>query len=188
MLTDPLFNEKETLLRVAAGDEDAFTALFLHYQGRVNAIAFTLTRSETAAEELVQDIFLKIWLHRSDLPEVKYFQDYLFIITRNQAFTALKRLASQKKLHQDATADIEFSDQRTEQEVLERDFGKLLEQAIARLPSQQQRVFRLSREQGLNRDEIAEKLRLSPNTVKTHMSQALKNIRAFCIARLDPLC
>jgi RNA polymerase sigma-70 factor (family 1) len=184
---EPLYNETAILRQIATGSEAAFTALFSHYRGRVEAIAFTLTHSETLAEELLQDIFLRIWLKRADLATINDFQSYLFITTRNQAYSTLKREAARRKANQNAAATIDLSDPATDHKLLQNDFGRLLEQAITRLPPQQRQAYRLSREQGLSRDEIAATLGLSPNTVKSHISQALKNIRAFCIARLDPL-
>lgn len=182
-----LHNENELLQQVAAGDRDAFTLLFHHYRGRVDAIAYTITRSETASEELLQEIFMTIWINRQELGHIHNFQAYLFITIRNRAYNLLKRQARLRKLHLAAVNDAETADHYTEHQILERDFGQLLEQSIHRLPPQQQQVFRLSREQGLNRYEIAQKLRLSPNTVKTHLSQALKNLRALCISHAEPL-
>jgi RNA polymerase sigma factor (sigma-70 family) len=109
--------------------------------------------SDSAAEELVQGIFLKIWLGREDLGSIENFQPYLFIMTRNQAFATLKCDAVRRKPHQDATAKIDPADPSTEYTLLEKDFGQLLEKAISRLPPQQQQVYRLIREKDLSRDE-----------------------------------
>lgn len=177
--------EKELLLQIAQGNEKAFEQLFNRYHSHTHLVAYKLTHSEVAAEELVQDVFLKIWLRRTELQTVNDFKSFLFIMTRNQSYTTLKRILRQRQVLRQAFAEQTALDNSSDNLILEKDFERFLETAIQRLPPQQQQVYRLSRERGLNRDEMAELLNLSPNTIKTHLSQALRSIRAFCIANID---
>src|SRR5678810_238059 len=85
-------NEKELLALIAKGDEIAFSKLFLQFKDRIYSIAFKLTKSTIAAEEIVQEVFLKIWLKRANLTDIENFSAYLFIITRNDVYKSLKQI------------------------------------------------------------------------------------------------
>ena len=180
------YNEKELMTLVSRGDELAFASLFEHYRNRIYGIAFKLTHSTTIAEEIVQDVFLKIWLKRADLMEIQNFSAYLFIVTRNDVYKVLKQIArdfkttlltdeNQSLANNASTADL----------LVEKEYSLLLKKAIDRLPNQQKQVYTLIKEQGLKREEVAGLLHLQPETIKFHLAQAMKNIRAFCMPHLN---
>jgi RNA polymerase sigma-70 factor (ECF subfamily) len=180
-----LHTEKELLKRVAKGDETAFTRLFNNYRNKIYSIAFDFTESSAIAEEIVQDVFLKIWIRRDSLNSITHFSAYLFTITRNYMFTALKRIARRQNIESKAVEDAPLFDEDTEARLLHKEYATILQEAIGRLPSQQREVYLLIKEKGYKREEAASALQLSPETVKTHLAQAMRNIRAYCIARLD---
>jgi RNA polymerase sigma-70 factor (ECF subfamily) len=127
----------------------------------------------------VQDIFLKIWQHRESLPQINHFSDYLFIIARNHIIGTLR-----KKIHEQPFTDhlaqyCSDTASDPEHQLLYRETELLLHKAVEQLPPQQQLIFRLSREQGLSQAEIAEKLQISRNTIKSHMNKALHSIRQY---------
>lgn len=178
-------NEKEWLRRVATGDEAAFTVLFDAYKDRIYTIALRITDSPLIAEEIVQDVFLKIWVKRESLTAVDHFRAYLFTATRNQVFNVLKRLARHREITAELTADAHAETSDSDTLLLDKEYQAILSEAVNQLPPQQQQVYRLMKEQGLKRDQVAEQLAISPQTVKVHLAQAMRSIRAFCIARLD---
>jgi RNA polymerase sigma-70 factor (family 1) len=177
--------EKELLMRIAAGDEAAFTALFDAYKDKIYSIAMRLTRNAAVAEEIVQDVFLKIWLKRQGLAEVEHFRAYLFTATRNEVISAIRRLARRRVLVAGAAKAGLTEVNDTDSLLLDREYQAILRQAVEQLPPQQQKVYRLMKEQGLRRDQAAEQLGMSPETVKMHLALAMRSVRAFCIARLD---
>jgi len=167
------------LSAVAKGDESAFRQLFEQHWDNIYGVAFAFTKSPVIAEEMAQDVFVKIWLKREDLPQVKKFSDYLFIIARNHIFSALH-----KKLHEQPFSDhllnyFQETINTPDNQLLLRETEQLLQKAIEQLPPQQHLIYCLSREQGLNQEEIAAKLDISKNTVKSHMSKALQFIRNY---------
>jgi RNA polymerase sigma-70 factor (family 1) len=176
---DKVYNEQELLASVAEGDEQAFASLFEHHRDRVYSIAFRLTHSAFLAEEIVQDVFLAIWLKRTYLVEIQNFKAYFFIIVRNEAYRVLKGIARNynARLPSDEAQSPAHND--TENYILGKEYNHLLQTAIDRLPNQQQQVYRLIREQKLKREEVANLLHVRPETVKFHLAQAMKNIRAF---------
>jgi RNA polymerase sigma-70 factor (ECF subfamily) len=138
-----------------------------------------VTRREAIAEEIVQDVFVKIWINRAGLPAIRHFPDFLYIIARNHTFNALRKLARERKLHEASTEDLSIAGVSTEAIILQRDYDRLLQQAVARLPPQQRLVYTLGRQEGFTREEIAAQLQISPETVKVHMSGALRTLRSY---------
>jgi RNA polymerase sigma-70 factor (ECF subfamily) len=177
--TERLHNENALLELVAQGDESAFRIVFDHYRDAIFAFSLKVTRHESIAEEIVQDVFLKIWINRSGLAEIRNFADFLYIIARNHTFNSLRSLARERKLSVDTSADLQIAGVSTEAIIIQRDYDRLLLQAVSQLPPQQKLVYTLGRQQGLSREEIATQLNISPGTVKVHMAQALRTLRAY---------
>jgi RNA polymerase sigma-70 factor (ECF subfamily) len=134
----------------------------------------------------VQDVFLKIWLKRKDLPGIDSFSSYLFKMLRNETYDWLSKQARQRRLRTQMGMDPVSQHLPEEEDFLqEQQYAALLQQAIAQLPTQQQQVFRMMRLDGFTREQTAITLKIDSNTVKTHMSRALKNIRAWCLAHKE---
>lgn len=187
MQTSGKHNIKELLGLVAAGDESAFAELFAAYHSKIYETGLMLTRSPEQAEELVQDVFLKIWLNREQLTQIQDFPSYLFIMARNRAYFALRRTINFRRIVKELVpADARDRHSiETEDQIIYNNYRELAEQAISRLPARQQEVYRLSKLQGLKREEVAERLQIQPATVKEHLAKAIKNIRAYLMANSD---
>lgn len=169
---------RRILGRLARGDAAAFRELFDLFSPKVYGFSLTLTRSVPEAEELVQDVFLKVWLHRSSLRSIDNFEAYLHTVTRNAAFNFLKRQAIERKAKSAFARQLVLEDSATEQAVIERDYEEMLQGAIQKLSPQQRLVYSLCHIEGLKYEEVAVKLRISKLTVKTHMQQALRSIKS----------
>lgn len=179
------YNEQDLLASTAEGDEFAFTKLFDYHKDRIYTIAFRISHSTTIAEEIVQDVFLKIWLMRADLTGIQNFNAYLSVVTRNHVYKVLKRIARDYELTLLTGDDQLLADDNTEDLVMDKEYNSLLRKAIDRLPGQQKQVYECIKEKGLKREEVASILHLSPETVKFHLAQAMKSIRSFCMLHLD---
>ncbi|KAA0993898.1 RNA polymerase sigma-70 factor [Dyadobacter sp. UC 10] len=185
MKTDVLHIGTELLSKVASGSEKAFAELFHLYRDKVYSAAFRLTGSAFVAEEVVQDIFLKLWVRKEMLSGIHDFEDYLFITTRNHVFSALKKAARQQKLVTDLELHMPFYENTTDDRIMDQEIEAIVQQAVNMLPAQQKQIYLLSKEQELKRDEIAKMLQISSETVKTHLSRALRHIRAYTKLKLD---
>ena len=181
------YNEKELLTRLAAGEEPAFRQLFGQYKQRIYSFAFFLTRSESLAEEITQEIFIKIWINREKFTEINYFASWLRTLVRNQAYTYLRRIAHEKLILHEISLGMAHDSLSTETDVTDREYGRLLHQAIEQLPPQQKKVYLLSRKDGLKHKAIAAEMDISVNTVKNHLKAALKSIRSFLDSHTDSL-
>ncbi len=171
--------EEKILQLLAAGSERAFTQLFDRYRNQVYGTAFRFLKSEALAEEIVQDVFLKVWLKRDEIAQVDRFDAYLFVMTRNMVFDRIKKMANEAVIYKVIGRSFSEIDHHTENRLQDRQYQQLLQQAVNLLPPRQKQVFQLSRFEGLSQEAIAEKMQLSRLTVKTHMAKALQSIRHY---------
>ncbi len=187
MVFDNSYNEQQLIQLITEGDEQAFSKLFDHYRNKIYSVALKLTHSTVLAEEIVGDVFLKIWLKRTDLMGIQNFSAYLFTIARNNTFKVLKQIAKNYKIILLNDNEQLLSHNNLEDYLMEKEYSSLLQQAINRLPYQQKQVYKLIKEEGLKREEAADFLHLQPETVKFHLAHAMKNIRSFCALHLDKI-
>ncbi|MEO6000348.1 MAG: RNA polymerase sigma-70 factor [Chitinophagaceae bacterium] len=171
--------EQDLLLKVADGSEAAFSRLYHAYRDKLFSFIFGISGSTQLAEDTVQEVFLKIWLRRSEAKYIREFDSYLFRMARNQTLNALKRMAKETLIYQEIEQQ---SDHTTEiSQALEyREIQTSVQDAIEKLPSRQKEVFILSREYGLKQAEISRLLQITVPTVKSHFTQAMHFIRKQC--------
>jgi RNA polymerase sigma-70 factor (ECF subfamily) len=180
-----LHNEKGLLLKIAEGDERAFGVLFNNYRDKIYSIALELTHAPISAEEIVQDVFMIIWKRRQTLPAIQHFTAYLFTIARNEVYATLKRESSFDNLLVLADdTDTVFLRNEVDDFILNKEYENILQTAIYRLSPQQQQVYRLIKENSLKREEAAAAMQISPETVKSYLTQAMRSIRAYCLGVL----
>jgi RNA polymerase sigma-70 factor (family 1) len=182
---EALHNETELLAQAASGCEKAFATLFHGYRNKIYSVAFRLTGSEFLAEEVIQDIFLKLWVKKETLPQIQDFEDYLFIMTRNHVFSALKKMARQQQLVDELQLEMPSGENTTYNRIMDDEIEQIVRQAVELLPAQQKQIYLLSKDQELKREEIAKMLRISSETVKTHLARALRHIRAYSKLKLE---
>lgn len=182
---DPIA-EKTLLNAVANGNEQAFALLFRHYHPFLAEHLLRVVNSEQVMQELLQDVFLKIWVNREKLTKVENFTAYLYIVSRNHALNALEKLANEFNAKSAYLKDPGlFEDQPgDEHRALQ---TALLDEAIDSLPARQKEVYLLHRHERLSYNEIAEKLGIGRETVKTHLEKAVKSIKEYLGGRLPVL-
>ena len=187
MYQPALHNEHRLLRQLAEGDESAFVEIFNYYRQQVFKVAFLYLKSETVAEEMVQEVFLKVWQSREKLPSIERFQDWFFIIARNLITSHLRKMARDQKMRLQWTQERPQFDKEADEKLHSRELSEILNQAVSSLPPQQQAVFRLAKDEMLTYHAIAEKLGISPHTVRTHMSRALDTLRTYLEGNDDVL-
>ncbi len=171
-------NEIEILQAVANGDEIAFGKLFYFYHNQLAEFIVSITRCEEITEEIVQDIFLKIWNNRENLYIIKKFNSYLFILTRNHTLNAIRKLSAEKQRQKIYLEVVESESALEEDE----EYLALFDTAISQLPPQQQKVF-LLKQQGFKNAEVAAQMELSPASVKKYQQWAIQSITKFIKAK-----
>jgi len=176
-------NEKTLVEQVAEGNEKAFEELFYAYHNQLGAYVMGWTKSASITEEVVQDVFLKIWINREALKNVERFDNYLYIVSRNYTFNSLRQIAKKRLKNQEWARHFE-NDQDYTPDTATEDYMSLIEQAVAKLPPQQLKVYILKRHKGLKYEEIATQLDIAPETARKHLAAALRNITLYVKANL----
>ncbi len=171
----------EWFINLAKGDEDAFRQIFHYYNARLQPFVFGLVKSSAVAEEIVQDVFMKLWIHRVAVSEKDNPSSWLFTVAANQSFTYLRKMATERKFIEEAKRKMEEAagDSTPEISFLSREAEGLIKSAMDALPPQRKLIFQMSRFEELTHKQIAEKLEISPNTVKNQLVSAIRSIQEF---------
>lgn len=158
-------------------DESAYKELFLVYYKPLQQFAFSFTKSQELAEEIVSDVFLKIWEKRADLEAIGNLKVYLYVSIKN---TALKYLLKQKRQVaislDELDIELESFHWTPEELVLTAEMMKKIEEAINDLPPRCKIIFKLIKEDQLRYKEVAEILNVSVKTIDSQLAIALKKI------------
>ena len=175
-------DEARLIELIAQGSEYAFTKLYDHYRPLIYSVAYRMLKSRDLADEILQDVFVKVWIKRNELPNIRHFRGYIFFMARNLVFDRLK------KQSYEAGAMAAAGDERAasgdavsgaDNRLLQQEYQLLLDKAIDQLTVQQAQIYRLAKIEGLSHEEIAGQLHIKRSTVKRHVSDALREIRHF---------
>jgi RNA polymerase sigma-70 factor (family 1) len=180
------YHEKELLQLIAGGDEQAFRRLFLQWSQLLAGYILKITESKELTEEIVQDVFMNIWVVRETLPQINNFKHFLIVVSRNQAFDVLK-----KQLREQERRKTWEKENATGTYIQDAEPGTLrssvIEQAIDSLPPRRKEIYLLSRHERLTYQEIGARLGISKESVKTHLKLATVSISTFIRAHLTEL-
>ncbi|WP_157963058.1 RNA polymerase sigma factor [Chitinophaga deserti] len=169
--------EKEWLEMAAGGDELAFTHLFHAYKFKLYGFISRLTGSPATAEDVVQDVFLKLWKDRKSLRDVESFGSYLFRMAQNHAINGFRKMAREVDMLKEMNTGDLPAHSTPQSHIALKETREILHRAIEQLPPRQKAIYLLSREEGVKHEEIARRLRITTGTVKNHMIQALRTLR-----------
>jgi RNA polymerase sigma-70 factor (ECF subfamily) len=177
--TEKFDTEPELLQRIARGDPFAFRQVFTRYSRQVYTLSLKLTKDAEQAKDLTQEIFARLWTRRERLCDVRHFGAFLSTVALN-----LIRNHLQKKVLDPGNEEYLVNWFResapTPDKIIEiKELQRALQEAVDHLPPQLNRSFVLSRMAGMTHAEIAQQMKLSPLTVKSHITRALTFIRAY---------
>ena len=180
MLSKKLTKDDEIKLvqQLNQGSSLAFQELFHHYNQHLYRFSLSYLKSETEAEEIVQEVFMKIWEKRLSLNHNYSFHSYLFTIAFNAVKKRFNRRQKEAKYKYDLfqTLIIEYPslEQRQDLETL----LEKLERLIDLLPEKRQKIFKKRKQEGLSIETIAEEMNISPKTVKNQITEAMKFLKS----------
>lgn len=172
-----LHKDKELLARIAEGDEQAFETLYRRYRNKAYSITLTYITVPSQAEDILQELFLTLWEKKETLPQIESFDHYLFIMLRNRLVTELRKKERQERIKQ-YSSQTHIQQSTPDQQTEANEANRIIQEALLQLPEKQQRIYRMSREEGLNHEEIGAILDISPRTVSNNISFALNHLRA----------
>lgn len=167
----------DLIKRLKAGDESAFKILFDQWFNKLYYFSFRYLKSREHAQEVVQDTLLQLWLTREKLDEQYPISPFLYTIARRLSLNCLRNIATSKSASERHFAGLKDTVNTTEEAVSLAELQRITDEALSLMPKQQQLVYRMSRIDGLSLDEIAAAMGILKNTVKKHLSEALKAIR-----------
>lgn len=169
-----------------AGNSFAFERLYSKYSKKLYNFAFNISKSKEDSEELVQNVFMKIWETRSEIKVELSFGSYIFRIAKNMLLNQLKKRINDKVYLDYLLAIPEDIILPIEQEINFLELNLEIERLIGELPEKRREIFLLSRHDGLSYREIAEKLNISVNTINTQISKSLEYIRNHLVNKFYP--
>ncbi len=168
--------KKETINKLVMGDQRAFHEIFRAAYPKIYAFVLGFIKDTDEAEDIVQTIFIKLWIKRERLAKVNNLNSYLYSISKN---TILNHLASKKVFTLDIAQvkDLEANDTSVLHAIEAQDLQLLIDMIVENMPPQRQAIYRMSREEGLSNEEIAQRTGLQKKTVENHLNLALGDIR-----------
>lgn len=170
------YEEYKLLALLSQGSEYAFQVIYDRYRNRIFHVAIQYLKSPALGQEVVQDVFLKLWFEREHIRTDLPVEGWLYTVARNNILNRLKKISNEwKALH--LLSHKAFQGLPAWDKVETAEYAGLLQQAVESLPEQQRKIFHLSRHENLTYGQIGEKLGISNETVKTHLRRALAHIR-----------
>ncbi|UCH10721.1 MAG: RNA polymerase sigma-70 factor [Fidelibacterota bacterium] len=174
--TEPSRRESRWAERIRAGDARAFEQLFFAYCQSLTSFALRFVQDQDLAEDVVQDVFLRVWTQRSQLDPDRNIKTYLYTATRNQALNVLRH-SRVKRQSTEELARLDSKVTTPENQLEQQQVSREVHRAISQLPDRCRTIFTMSRFDRLTYAEIAEILHISVKTVETQMGRALKALR-----------
>lgn len=171
-------SDLELVHLVKEGNKKAFDELYERYWETIYDIAYKKLRDEDNAKDIVHDIYIHIWSKQDELTIEKSFIAYLYTCLRNKIIDHLRKEAFRTKQLETLRYTLSEADNSTIEQLISKELENQIEVNVNCLPDKMQEVYRLSREEELSIDEIAEKLSVSRQTVKNQISSALKRLRS----------
>lgn len=184
MPTEHLYNETTLVNAMHTGDPEAFTKLYLHYSPQLYQNILYLVHDKTIAEEIVQELFTRIWQKRNYKGIKENFRGYMYQVARNLVHDFFRKLKRDKKLLEKFQS-VAVIEENTEDLLDHRQSSAILRHAIEQLPPQQKKVFKLVKEEGYTYKKAADSLGISPFTVKEYLVSAKKSIRKYMLSHLN---
>jgi len=183
-ITSP-HDERELLSLLKQGNEQAFEKIYNSYSSRLFGNVFKMVKSETTTQEILQDVFIKIWSNRASIDLDKSFRSYLFRIAENQVYDFFRKASRDKKIQAQLFAAATEEYEHIETIIHRKENALLLQKAIESLSPQRQQIFRLIKLDNKSYEEVSRQLGISVSTISDHIVKANKTIREFIFTHND---
>ncbi len=171
-------HEESILITLLANDsEHAFRLLYDRYSNRIYKLSIRYLKSPVLSQEIVQDVFLKLWVERKNMKAELPVEAWLVTVAKNKLINQFKKLAGEWNMQKSYTREMGISLPDGEEKLMNADVEKQVHSMVNRLPQMQKQVYHFAKVNGLSYNEIATRLNISPLTVKTHMARAMEKIR-----------
>ena len=183
-ITSP-HDERELLSLLKQGNEQAFEKIYKSYSSRLFGNVFKMVKSETTTQEILQDVFIKIWNNRASIDLDKSFRSYLFRIAENKVYDFFRKASRDKKIQAQLFATATEGYEHIEEMIYRKENALLLQKAIDSLSPQRQQIFRSIKLDNKSYEEVSRQLGISVSTISDHIVKANKAIREFIFTHND---
>lgn len=165
------------------GDEKAFVALYNKYHRKMYYTALKMTQSDDIAQDILQNVFLKIWETRATLNPEQNFEAYISVICRNLIFDMFRKATHDESVKRELKQFAEISESDSDEADFYETYLKLLDEAMGALPPQRRKVFEMCKIKEKSYDEVARSMGISRSTVQDHIVKANKFIREYLLSK-----
>jgi RNA polymerase sigma-70 factor (ECF subfamily) len=172
-------DEKELLMQLREGSAQALDYFYHQYSLKIYRKLLKMVRVDVIAEELVQDVFVKIWERRHHIDPDLSFKSYLYIIAQNLVYDLYRKVAREERLQEVIKAANSELYMHVEEGVFLKETSEILNQAINNLPSQQKLVFTLCKLEGKSYEDASAVLGISTSTINSHIVKATRSIKGY---------
>lgn len=172
-------SDSELISAIIRSDVSAYEELFVRYYPTLLRFIRGMLKDEHMSEDIAQNIFMKLWIHREKLDSGRSVKNYLFVLAKHEIYNIFKAKRTTMLSLLPHLSDRDIADRTTAEEQYNyTELNALLMQGISKMPPQRQLIFRMSRYEHLSNREIAERLGLSVRTVDKHIELALKDLHS----------
>jgi len=176
--SDPVSKDDKTLVTQLKNDSrKAFEEIFKKYADRIYYFSIKYLKSKEDAEEITQEVFVRLWNRRFDLKTELSFSSYLFMIAKNAVIDMLRKRQKESVFNEEINPSVESTLYEDNKSVEYKELNNIIQNSIADLPLKRRQIYLLSRDEGLTYKQIAEKLDISIKTVESHMRLALQQLK-----------
>ena len=161
--------------------EVLFSEIFCQQEQHLYNLALRLTKSDQAAKDIIQEVFLKVWEKKASLHTISNIEAWLYRITENKIIDFLRKAAADQRLRNAIWNQLQQVVNEAELHVAAREYNKVIQEAIAALPPQRKLIYKLHKEEGMDYQSIASELNLSKHTVKNQLFTAVQSVRKFIL-------
>jgi RNA polymerase sigma-70 factor (family 1) len=159
--------------------EDLFSETFRMYEQPLHSLALRLTKSDQAAGDIIQEVFLKLWEHRESMDSIRNMEAWLYRVTENKVIDAMRKAAADKRLREKIWDQLCQIIDETDTPLVTHEYEEIIRKAIEGLPTQRRLIYQLNKEEGLSYQQIADELQISRHTVKNQLFTAMQSVRRF---------
>lgn len=181
-----ILSDTELLVLLRQDSVTAFEVLYVRYKNRLQSFCLFMLKSQTVAQDVVQEVFIKVWSARNSLTLDQSFSNYIYTLAKNQSLNELRSAKRKETMENILFRKEEASDaENAENKLIIKEYQTLLEAAINELTEQKRKIFVMSRNEGKSHKEIAEIMQISPHTVQSHISDSLRIITDYFFRHAD---
>ncbi|MBC7948557.1 MAG: RNA polymerase sigma-70 factor [Chitinophagaceae bacterium] len=159
--------------------ECLFSEIFRQHELRLYTLAFRLTKSDQLAKDIIQDVFLKLWEHRTQIHTIHNMEAWLYRLTENRVIDFLRKASADLRLKNTVWTNMQQIVNEAELYVSAKEYSMIIQKAIDQLPPQRRLIYQMNKDDGMNYQQIADELQISRHTVKNQLFTAVQSIRRF---------